>query len=57
VTFAHNVHKIDALTFLDPASVVNGFEKLCGELGEHYDAILDYFEETYIQGGNSGLKT
>lgn len=47
-TFAHNVHKIAALAFLHPNSVVDGFELLCDELGEQYDNILDYFEETYI---------
>ena len=28
--------------------MVTGFELLCEELGEQYDNILDYFEETYI---------
>ena len=27
---------------------MNGFELLCEELGERYDDILDYFEDTYI---------
>lgn len=47
-TFSHNIHKIAALAFLECDSVVNGFELLCEDLGEHYDNILDYFEETYI---------
>ena len=47
-TFGHNIHKIAALAFLDPNSVVNGFELLCEQLDEQYDNILDYFEETYI---------
>ena len=46
--FAHNIHKLAALAFLNPDSVVTGFELLCEELGEQYDNILDYFEETYI---------
>ncbi|CAF1440348.1 unnamed protein product [Adineta ricciae] len=45
---AHNIHKIAALAFLEPGSVVDGFELLCEEIGERYDDILDYFESTYI---------
>ncbi|CAF2047910.1 unnamed protein product [Rotaria magnacalcarata] len=47
-TFSHNIHKIAALAFLDPNSVLNGFESLCEQLDDQYDNILDYFEETYI---------
>ncbi|CAF2161520.1 unnamed protein product [Rotaria magnacalcarata] len=46
--FAHNIHKIAALAFLELNSVVNGFESLSNELGHHYDDIMDYFEGTYI---------
>ncbi|CAF3023510.1 unnamed protein product [Rotaria sp. Silwood2] len=46
--FAHNIHKIAALTFLQTANVINGFESLSMDLNDDYDTILDYFEETYI---------
>jgi hypothetical protein len=46
--FAHNVHKIAALAFLPPAIVVNAFEQLSMDLGDDYETLLDYFEETYI---------
>ncbi|CAF1526042.1 unnamed protein product [Adineta ricciae] len=46
--YTHNIHKIAALAFLEPSSVVDRFELLCEELGEGYDDILDYFESTYI---------
>ncbi|CAF3204939.1 unnamed protein product [Rotaria socialis] len=46
--FAHNVHKIAALAFLEPTNVINGFEHLSIDLGDDYETILDYFEETYI---------
>ena len=46
--FSHNVHKIAALAFLEPTHVVTGFERLSMELGDDYETILDYFEETYI---------
>ena len=48
ITFADNIHKILALTFLEPNQVVNGFELLCSDLGDEYQQILDYFEDTYI---------
>ncbi|CAF4181655.1 unnamed protein product, partial [Rotaria sordida] len=48
ITFAHNIHKILALAFLEPTQVINGFESLCSELGEEYQEILDYFEDNYI---------
>ncbi|CAM4850845.1 unnamed protein product [Rotaria magnacalcarata] len=46
--FAHNIHKIAALAFLEPNSVVNGFESSSNELDHHYDDIMDYFEGAYI---------
>ncbi|CAF2089247.1 unnamed protein product [Rotaria magnacalcarata] len=46
--FAHNIHKIAALVFVEPNSVVNGFERLSIELSHDYDEIMDYFEGTYI---------
>ncbi|CAF1331691.1 unnamed protein product [Rotaria sordida] len=48
IIFADNVHKILALAFLEPNQVVNGFEFLCSDLGDEYQQILDYFEDTYI---------
>ena len=46
--FAHNIHKIAALAFVTPSSVLDVFESLCDDLGERYDNILDYFQDTYI---------
>ena len=46
--FAHNIHKIAALTFLEPNSVIDGFERLSMDLGDGYEGILDYIEGTYI---------
>ncbi|CAF1533811.1 unnamed protein product [Adineta ricciae] len=46
--FAHNIHKIAALTFLDENAVVNGFEHLSMNLTSEFENILDYFEGTYI---------
>ncbi|CAF4063073.1 unnamed protein product [Rotaria sp. Silwood1] len=48
IIFADNIHKILALAFLEPNQVVNGFEFLCSDLGDEYQQILDYFEDTYI---------
>ena len=47
-SFSHNIHKIIALTFLNPNQVISGFERLAIELGDDYETILDYFEESYI---------
>ncbi|CAF1279940.1 unnamed protein product [Didymodactylos carnosus] len=46
--FAHNIHKIAALAFLEPSRMINGFDDLLMDLGDDYQEILDYFEETYI---------
>ena len=46
--FARNIHKLGVLAFLNLGSAVTDFELLCEELGEQYDNVLDYFEETYI---------
>ncbi|CAF4863424.1 unnamed protein product, partial [Rotaria sp. Silwood2] len=46
--FSHNIHKIAALVFLKPDDVVKGFEDLSMDLGDEDQAVLDYFEETYI---------
>ncbi|CAF1633849.1 unnamed protein product, partial [Didymodactylos carnosus] len=37
-----------ALAFLEPSRVINGFDDLSMDLGDDYQEILDYFEETYI---------
>ncbi|CAF3402781.1 unnamed protein product [Rotaria sp. Silwood2] len=46
--FSHNIHKIAALVFLKPDDVVKGFEDLSVDLGDEYQAVFDYIEETYI---------
>ncbi len=46
--FSHNIHKIVALTFIKSDDVVNGYEALLLDLEDNSQAILDYFEETYI---------
>lgn len=46
--FSHNVHKIASLAFLEPNSVVNGFERLSMDLGDDLEDIIDYFERAYI---------
>ena len=46
--FSHKVHKIASLAFLEPNSVVTGFERLSMDLGDDLEDILDYFERTYI---------
>ncbi|CAF1313003.1 unnamed protein product, partial [Didymodactylos carnosus] len=48
VEFADNIHKIASLPFLEPTSVVEGFELLCSKFGDDYPPILDYIEDTYI---------
>ena len=53
--FAHSVHKIAILAFLETNSVINGFERLSMALGDNYEDILDYFEGTYI--GNPYFST
>ena len=39
--FAHNIHKIAALTFLESNFVINGFERLSVDLGDDYEEIID----------------
>ncbi|CAF1294685.1 unnamed protein product [Didymodactylos carnosus] len=48
LTFSDNIHKIPALAFLEPDSVIDGFETLCARLDDTYQDILDYMEGTYI---------
>ncbi|CAF1652774.1 unnamed protein product, partial [Didymodactylos carnosus] len=48
LTFSDNIHKIPALAFLEPDSVIDGFETLCARLDDTYQDILDYMEDTYI---------
>ncbi|CAF1217454.1 unnamed protein product, partial [Didymodactylos carnosus] len=48
LTFSDNIHKIPALAFLEPDSVIDGFETLCARLDDTYQGILDYMEDTYI---------
>ncbi|CAF4615362.1 unnamed protein product, partial [Didymodactylos carnosus] len=48
IEFADNIHKIASLPFLEPKSVVEGFESLCSKFGDDYQPILDYIEDTYI---------
>ncbi|CAF1038942.1 unnamed protein product [Rotaria magnacalcarata] len=48
IVFADNVHKIWALTFLEPNQVINGFELLCSDLGDEYQEIFHYIEDNYI---------
>ncbi|CAF1106307.1 unnamed protein product [Didymodactylos carnosus] len=53
VEFADNIHKIASLPFLEPTSVVEGFELLCSKFGDDYQPILDYIEDTYIDMSSS----
>ncbi|CAF1315795.1 unnamed protein product, partial [Didymodactylos carnosus] len=46
--FAHNIHKFVALAFIHPNGVINASERLSLSLGDDYEDIIDYFEETYI---------
>ncbi|CAF1600090.1 unnamed protein product [Didymodactylos carnosus] len=46
--FAHNVSKIAALAFLQPADVSQGFADLHNSSPPMLHPLLDYFEDTYI---------
>ncbi|CAF1393552.1 unnamed protein product [Rotaria sordida] len=48
VIFADNMHKICALTFMEPTMVIDGFELLCSNLDTDYHQVLDYIEDNYI---------
>ncbi|CAF3152751.1 unnamed protein product, partial [Rotaria sp. Silwood2] len=46
--FAHNIHKIAALTFLQSSQVIDEFQRSSMDLGDDYEITLEYFEQTYI---------
>ena len=46
--YSHKIHMIASLAFLEPNSVVIGFERLSMDLGDDLEDIIDYFERTYI---------
>ncbi|CAF4271573.1 unnamed protein product [Rotaria sordida] len=48
VIFADNMHKICALTFMEPTMVIDGFELVCSNLDTDYHQVLDYIEDNYI---------
>ena len=48
LTFADNIHKILAASFLEPNQVIHGFEYLCTDLGDEYQPAFDYVEDNYI---------
>ncbi|CAF4541070.1 unnamed protein product, partial [Rotaria sp. Silwood2] len=46
--FANGIHKIAALTFINPKDVVNAFAELSIHLGDRFQSMLDYYEDNYI---------
>ncbi|CAF4543177.1 unnamed protein product [Rotaria socialis] len=48
VGFAHGIHKVAALAFINPNDVINAFADLSTHLGDGFQSMLDYFEDTYI---------
>ncbi|CAM4949629.1 unnamed protein product, partial [Rotaria socialis] len=45
--FAHHVHQIAALAFLQPNDVSQDFDDLYNSLPQMLHPLLDYFEDTY----------
>ncbi|CAF3333548.1 unnamed protein product [Rotaria socialis] len=48
VGFAHGIHKMAALAFINPNDVINAFADVSTHLGDDFQSMLDYFEDTYI---------
>ncbi|CAF4103340.1 unnamed protein product [Rotaria socialis] len=46
--FAHHVHQIAALAFLQPNDVSQDFDDLYNSLPQMLHPLLDYFEDTYL---------